>query len=119
MSAGRSAQRMASQEMPRAGTSERLWTASLSRATDLPRTPPKIFGDNQAESGDHGPAENRRAQRRVGVAVVIVRMRMVHVAIVVAVLGIVILIVGVVVHPVHLLHFTRLRRVAQDSRLPS
>ena len=48
---------------------------------------------------------------------VIVRMRMVHVAIVVAVLGIVVMIVGVVVHPVHPLHFTRLRRIAPRARL--
>lgn len=45
----------------------------------------------------------------------IVRMRMVHVAIMVAVLGVVIMIVGVVVHPVHPLYFTRLRLLAQAS----
>jgi len=48
---------------------------------------------------------------------VIVRVRMVHMAIMVAVLGIVVMIVGVVVHPVHPLNFTRLRRLAQDSRV--
>ena len=45
------------------------------------------FGDDQAESGGHGPAEHRGPQRRVGVTVMIVRV--VHVAIVMAVLGIV------------------------------
>ena len=47
---------------------------------------------------------------------VIVRMRVVHVTIMVAVLGVVIMIVGVVVHPVHPLHFTRLRQFALASR---
>ena len=42
------------------------------------------------------------------------RVRMMDVAIVVAVLGIVV--VGMVVHPVHLLHFTRLSGGAQPLR---
>ena len=46
----------------------------------------------------------------------IVRMRVVHVAIVVAVLGVVVMLVGVVVHTVHRLNFTRLRRLVQASR---
>ena len=55
----------------------------------------------------------------MAVAVMIVRMGMVHVAIMVAVLGVVVVIVGVVVHPLHPLHFTRLRRLAQPSQLTS
>jgi Na+/H+-dicarboxylate symporter len=43
-------------------------------------------------------------------------MGVVHVAIMVAVFGVVVMIVGVVVHPVHPLHFTRLRRLALPSR---
>jgi hypothetical protein len=49
--------------------------------------------------------------------VTVVIVRMVHVAIMVAVLRIVVMIVGVVVHPVHPLHFTRPGRAAHPFEL--
>ena len=45
----------------------------------------------------------------------IVRMRVVHVAVVVAVFGVVVVTVGIVVHAVHLLYFTHLRCRAQPG----
>jgi hypothetical protein len=51
----------------------------------------------------------------------VVRVRMMHVAVVVAMLWIVVVFtvasVGVVVHPVHRPHFTRLRQLAQPFAL--
>jgi len=70
----------------------------------------KDFGNDQAESRDHGPAENRGAQRRVVVTVVTVRVGVVHMAVVMAVLGVVntCVVVRMVVHQVRRVHFTRL-----------
>ena len=58
-----------------AGTSERLWTASLRRATESDGVADDAadnFGGDQAEGGDHGPAEDAGAQGRMFVAVVAV-----------------------------------------------
>ena len=55
------------------------------------------FGNYQAKSGDHGPAEHRRAQRRVRVTMMMVRMRVMHVTIVVTMFGIMDLITSLIV----------------------
>ncbi len=80
------------------------------------------FGNDQAKRGGHGPAEDRRAQRRVLVTRVMVRMGVVHMTVVMTMFGIMDLITSLIVTVlrvlnlrmlVHPFHFTHLRDAVQ------